>query len=237
MFLPMYSFQLCRLRLPCVPDMPHPAVPGPPCPGCSWPMAVYAPCCSGQTCGRMLWACHASQMMRSRPPQVRCAASPGAAGWHGSGALQSQQVAAMQLAAMAADQRACCRGGSRAASPIRRCLDADPRCTACVPSAVCSLSADAALRGQNRVWLHKLDLSGETPQPACLCLRSTAMQFAQATPGHCLPFVGLAEWRQQPRCDLLKGRSFLGCVMSAERGLQYVFDRDMFAHSIQRHCK
>jgi hypothetical protein len=49
--------------------------------------------------------------------------------------------------------------------------------------------------------------------------------------------VGLAERRQQPRCDLFKGRSFLGCVMSAERGLQYVFDRDMFAHSIQRHCK
>jgi hypothetical protein len=105
-FLPMYSFQLCRLRLPCVPDMPHPAVPGPPCPCCSWPMAAYAPCCSGQTCGRMLWACHASQMMRSRPPQVRCAASPGAAGWHGSGALQSQQLAATQLAAMAA----CCYG-------------------------------------------------------------------------------------------------------------------------------
>jgi hypothetical protein len=90
-FLPMYSFQLWCLHLPCVPDMPRPAVPGPPCPCCSWPMAAYVPCCSGQTCGRMSWARHASRMMRSRPPQVRSAASAGAARWHGSGALQWQQ--------------------------------------------------------------------------------------------------------------------------------------------------
>ena len=47
-----------------------------------------------------------------------------------------------------------------------------------------ALSADAALRGQNRVWLHKLDLSGGTLQPVCLCLHSTAMHLSRANPGH-----------------------------------------------------